>query len=46
VSSRVVVRIRRRGNRWLVIGRKTSQECATFEEAWAVSVEYWALRRW
>jgi hypothetical protein len=42
----VAVRIVRRGKTYRVIGRKTSVECVTFDEAWRVSVEYFACRRW
>jgi len=44
--NRVAVRIVRRGAVFLVIGRRTRVECATFGEAWAVSVEYFAGRCW
>lgn len=43
--SRVVVRIVRRGAGFVVIGRRTRQECATFGEAWEMSVEYFSGRR-
>jgi hypothetical protein len=44
-ASRVAVRILRRGDRWLVVGRKTSVECATFDQAWAESIPYFAGRK-
>lgn len=40
----VAVRIVRRGGRFLVIGRKSTVECATFEEAWQASIPYFAGR--
>ena len=40
--SRVAVRIVRRSGRWLVVGRVTSVWCDSFDEAWAVSVPYFA----
>lgn len=42
----VAVRIIPKDGGFLVKGRRTSQWCATFDEAWVVSVEYWAGRRW
>lgn len=39
----VAVRIKKRGNVYLVIGRKTSMECATFDEAW--KAQHSVLRR-
>jgi hypothetical protein len=46
MTSRVAVRILTHPDGYLVKGRKTSQVCATFDEAWRVSVEYFACRRW
>lgn len=39
---RVAVRIVRRGPVWLVLGRSTSVECQTFDEAWEASIPYFA----
>jgi hypothetical protein len=44
MSSRVVVRIIRRGDEYHVIGRKTTVVCATFDEAWQVSIPYFVGR--
>lgn len=44
--NKVAVRIIARKDGFHVIGRKTSVVCATFEEAWRISVEYFAGRRW
>jgi hypothetical protein len=44
--NKVAVRIVRRGDAYHVIGRKTSVICTTFAEAWRVSVDYFACRRW
>jgi hypothetical protein len=41
---RVAVRIVRRGAVWLVIGRKTSVQCHSFDEAWVASIPYFAGR--
>lgn len=38
----VAVRIVRRGDVWHVIGRETRVECASFDEAWRMSVPYFA----
>lgn len=43
--NRVAVRIVKRNAKYLVIGRKTTVECSTFDEAWTVSVDYFAGRR-
>jgi hypothetical protein len=43
--NRVAVRIRRRGKVWLVIGRQTTVECTSFDEAWETSVPFFAGRR-
>lgn len=43
-STRVAVRIVKRGNDYHVIGRRTSVVCATFDEAWAASIPYFAGR--
>lgn len=40
--SRIAVRIIKRGNRYHVIGRETSQVCDTFSEAWNASIPYFA----
>lgn len=42
--SRVAVRIVPRGGGFLVIGRRTVAACATFDEAWRVSIPYFAGR--
>lgn len=44
--NRVAVRIIKRGSQYHVIGRKTSVVCATFDEAWEVSIPYFAARKW
>jgi hypothetical protein len=44
MMSRVAVRIIRRGDVWHVIGRVTRVECATFDDARAASVPYFAGR--
>ncbi len=44
MSNRVAVRIMRRADGFHVIGRHTSVVCATFDEAWAAGVEYFAGR--
>lgn len=44
--SRVAVRIVKRDGVYLVIGRKTTVQCRTFDEAWRVSVPYFAGRSW
>lgn len=41
-----MVRIVRRGGKFLVLGRRTSVACDTFDEAWVASVEYFAGRKW
>jgi hypothetical protein len=43
--NRVAVRIIRRGDKYHVIGRKTSVICDTFDEAWEESVPYFAGRK-
>lgn len=44
--NRVAVRIVKRGNRFLVIGRKTTTTCDSFPEAWETSIPYFAGRKW
>jgi hypothetical protein len=44
--NRVAVRIVRRGNKYHVIGRKTSVVCDSFDEAWRESVPYFGGRKW
>lgn len=44
--NRVAVRIIKRGAKYLVVGRKTTIECPTLDEAWKVSVDYFAGRRY
>jgi hypothetical protein len=42
----VAVRIVRRGNIYHVMGRKTSVQCKSFDEAWIESLPYFAGRKW
>jgi hypothetical protein len=42
--SPVAVRIIKREDQYLVIGRKTTVTCATFDEAWEASVPFFAGR--
>jgi hypothetical protein len=44
--NRVAVRIVKRGDKFVVIGRKTSVVCDTFDEAWEASVPYNAGVKW
>lgn len=44
MSARVAVRIIRRGAVYWVVGRRTRVCCATFDEAWAASIPYFAGR--
>lgn len=44
--NRVAVRIVRQGDRYFVIGRKTTTICNSFPEAWDASVPYFAGRKW
>lgn len=43
----IAVRIVKKSDgKYHVIGRKTKVVCDTFDEAWPISVEYFAGRRW
>lgn len=44
--NRVVVRVIRRGDKYHVIGRKTTMICHSFPEAWDASVPYFAGRKY
>lgn len=46
MSNRVAVRILKKDGHFLVVGRKTQVECATFEEAWEASIPYFAARKY
>ena len=45
MSSRVAVRIVKRGGIYHVIGRETAVTCKTFDEAWSASIPYFAGRQ-
>lgn len=45
-ASPVAVRIKRKGDKFLVIGRKTTEEHDTFDEAWDASRAYWRGEKW
>lgn len=45
MSTRVAVRIVKRDGIYHVIGRQTATTCDTFDEAWAVSIPYFAGRK-
>lgn len=44
--NKVAVRIKKRGDKYHVIGRKTTVICSTFDEAWKESIEYFAGRKY
>ena len=46
MASRVTVRIIRKGDKYHVIGRKTTVICDSHEEAWEISIPYFLGRKW